>query len=118
MEESKDENSPTVDRLLLRPPSPKVRSHSVEIELANTLLELSHQEQEKETWHVCCSKSEKSFIKFIVQVTMGLGVMLFCMLLIAFGDGEHDMICFTLLSGTLGLFFPHPTMTSGDGGAE
>ena len=118
MEEKKDEETPKVETLLLRPPSPMVRSQSVEIELANTLLELSQQEQIKETWHVCCSKSEKSFIKFIVQVTMGLAVMLFCMLLIGFGDGEHDMICFTLLSGTLGLFFPHPTMTSGDGGSS
>jgi hypothetical protein len=72
----------------------------------NIVLENKHDP----TWETCCSNSERSFIKFVVQVAMGFLVIAFCMGLIALGDGEHDMIAFSLISGTMGLFFPHPSM--------
>ena len=111
------EDLKTTDDALLRPPSPIIRSRSSDI--AQVLVDLSKREsiiaapteRDEQTWGVCCSRTEKSFIKFIVQVTMGILVMLFCMGMIALGDGKHDMIAFTLISGTLGLFFPHPSMT-------
>ena len=108
------------ESVLLQPPSPIIRSRSNDI--ADILVDLSKREsiiaapieRDEQTWGVCCSRTEKSFIKFIVQVTMGILVMLFCMGMIALGDGTHDMIAFTLISGTLGLFFPHPSMSKED----
>ena len=58
-------------------------------------------------WSGCCSKTNKHFIKYITQITMGGAVMLFCMVQIGLGT-ENQEIYFSLLSGTLGLFLPHP----------
>lgn len=66
--------------------------------------------ESSEQWDTCCSKTDRSFIKFVIQVTMGMIVIVFSMLLIGFGNGTHDTIAFSLISGTMGLFFPHPSI--------
>ena len=60
-------------------------------------------------WKLCCSNSSKSFVKFLVQVLLGFTIILFSMVQI-FRGVEGQSIYFSLISGTLGIFFPHPTL--------
>jgi len=62
-------------------------------------------------WHACCSKTEVTFVKFMVQVSLGFSVILFSMVQIMRGV-ENDTIYFTLISAVFGVFIPHPTMTA------
>jgi hypothetical protein len=64
-------------------------------------------EKYKDEWSGCCSKTNKHYLKFITQISMGASVMLFCMVQISRGS-DNPEIYFSLLSGTLGLFLPHP----------
>jgi hypothetical protein len=66
-------------------------------------------EKLEDEWRGCCSKSDRSFIKYITQILMGSTVMLFCMVQIFRGSNNLE-IYFSMLSGTLGLFLPHPQM--------
>jgi hypothetical protein len=65
----------------------------------------------REEWDTCCSKSNREFIKYITQVGFGVSVMVFSMIQIARDVGGNE-IYFSLLSGTLGLFLPHPQMNA------
>jgi hypothetical protein len=69
-------------------------------------------EQLREEWSGCCSKSNKEFVKYITQIGFGASVMIFSMVQISRADVESKEIYFSLLSGTLGLFLPHPQMKS------
>ena len=60
-------------------------------------------------WNTCCSKSSAAFVKYIVQVCFGAGLMIFAMIQIA-NHADNPTIYFSLLSGTVGTFFPHPSM--------
>ena len=64
-----------------------------------------------QNWGVCCSRSNREFVKYIVQVTFGLIVMIFAMVQITLGT-EGREIYFSLISGTMGLFFPQPIINS------
>jgi hypothetical protein len=61
----------------------------------------------KDEWRGCCSKHDKHFIKYMAQILMGSSVMIFAMAHIAVG-AKNQEIYFSLLSGTLGIFLPHP----------
>ena len=69
-------------------------------------------DQLREEWSGCCSRSNKDFVKYVTQVSMGSAVIIFSMIQVARGDVESKEIYFSLLSGTLGLFLPHPQMKS------
>ena len=64
-------------------------------------------DQLQQEWSGCCSRTNKEFIKHITQIGFGASVMIFSMAQIARGV-EGQEIYFSLLSGTLGLFLPHP----------
>ena len=83
-----------------------------EIVLASPTTERKKIENEKlrEEWSGCCSKSNKEFVKYITQIGFGASVMIFSMVQISRADVESKEIYFSLLSGTLGLFLPHPQM--------
>ena len=85
-----------------------------EIVLASPTTERKKIENEKlrEEWSGCCSKSNKEFVKYITQIGFGASVMIFSMVQISRADVESKEIYFSLLSGTLGLFLPHPQMKS------
>ena len=68
-------------------------------------------EKLKDEWTGCCSKTNKHFLKYLTQILMGGSVMVFCMVQIAKGSPNNE-IYFSLLSGTLGLFLPHPQIKS------
>ena len=69
-------------------------------------------EQLREEWSGCCSKSNKEFVKYITQIGFGASVMIFSMVQISRADVKSKEIYFSLLSGTLGLFLPHPELKS------
>jgi len=62
-------------------------------------------------WETCCSRSSSSFVKYMVQVLLGTMVLLFSMIQII-NKAENPAIYFSLISGTVGTFFPHPSMSS------
>jgi hypothetical protein len=62
-------------------------------------------------WDTCCSRTSQSFIKYSVQVAIGLIVILFAMIQII-NKAENKEIYFSLLSGTMGIFFPHPSLST------
>lgn len=64
-------------------------------------------EKYRDEWQGCCSRTNKHFLKYITQIIMGSSVMIFSMVQISRG-AENPEIYFSLLSGTLGLFLPHP----------
>lgn len=66
--------------------------------------------EETPEWDTCCSRTSQSFIKYTVQVGIGLIVILFSMVQII-NKVENPEIYFSLLSGTMGIFFPHPSLT-------
>jgi hypothetical protein len=70
---------------------------------------IQEEDQDKE-WKLCCSKSNKSFIKYITQVCFGASIMIFSMAQIARSDVDNKEIYYSMLSGTVGLFLPHPTL--------
>jgi hypothetical protein len=61
----------------------------------------------EDEWAGCCQKTNKHYLKFVSQIAMGSSVMIFSMVQIARGSDNAE-IYFSLLSGTLGLFLPHP----------
>ena len=67
-------------------------------------------EKLKDEWSGCCSRSNKDFVRWISQVGFGASVMIFSMVQISRADVENKEIYFSMLSGTMGLFLPHPTM--------
>ena len=66
-------------------------------------------EQLKNQWSGCCSKTDKHYLKFITQIAMGSAVMIFSMAQIIRGVDNIE-IYFSLLSGTLGIFMPRPAI--------
>jgi hypothetical protein len=64
-------------------------------------------------WKLCCSHSSPAAIKFVIQVAFGATLCAFAMIMIATGKpGENNEIYFSMLSGTVGLFLPHPTLNA------
>lgn len=78
-------------------------------EILTTQRPLGPQVEQDPEWAGCCSKSNRSFVKYITQICFGSSVMIFSMVQIARGVDNQE-IYFSLLSGTLGLFLPHPEM--------
>jgi len=62
-----------------------------------------------DSWQACCSKTDVTFIKFMVQVTLGFSVIIFSMIQIIRGV-DNDTIYFTMISTVFGVFVPHPSM--------
>jgi hypothetical protein len=49
------------------------------------------------------------FVKFLIQVLFGASLVLFAMIMIVKDERPDKEIYFSMLSGTVGLFLPHPT---------
>ena len=69
-----------------------------------------HTDEENVQWQICCSKSSKSFIKYMVTVVMSIIVLCFSIFMIASNPENDNSIYFSLLSSTLVLFVPAPTL--------
>jgi hypothetical protein len=69
-------------------------------------------EEKDEEWSGCCSHTNKHFIKYLTQIGFGATVVIFSMVQIARSDVESKEIYFSMLTGTLGIFMPHPSLKS------
>jgi len=66
-------------------------------------------------WQLCCSKTDRHCLKFLVQVGMGVSVIAFCMGKIAIAsEGEDTSVYFGLLGSTIGVFLPQPSLVKTD----
>ena len=84
-----------------------------QIELESPTVERRHIENEKlkDEWTVCCSNTNKHFLKYIVQVLFGVAVMLFAFIQVI-RDVDQKEIYFSLISGIIGGFLPSPHMNA------
>ena len=64
----------------------------------------------EEQWQGCCSKTNKHYLKYIVQICMGSGIIIFSMVQVI-RDVPNQEIYFSLISGTMGYFMPNPTIS-------
>jgi len=62
-------------------------------------------------WYVCCSRTERGFIKYLVQVVFGLLTIVFCMGMLITNQQNREFYI-AILSAVVGIFLPHPTITS------
>lgn len=67
-------------------------------------------DDENVQWQICCSKSSKSFIKYMVTVVMSIIVLSFSIFMIASNPGNDNSIYFSLLSSIITLYVPAPTL--------
>jgi hypothetical protein len=67
-------------------------------------------ENSENQWSGCCSKSDKGFIKYLTQILFGASVCIFSMVQIGRNDVPNKEVYFGLLSGTMGIFMPHPSL--------
>ncbi len=85
-------------------PQSPIQEKRMNLELRKEELEI---EKENEKWATCCSRTNKHFLKYAIQVTVGFMIMLFSMIQII-RDVDGQEIYFSLLSGTAGSFLPAP----------
>jgi hypothetical protein len=69
-------------------------------------------EKFKDEWTTCCSRTDKHFLRFIIQVLMGFAVIMFSMVQITVGADKSE-VYFSMLSGTLAYFLPAPSIEGG-----
>lgn len=67
-------------------------------------------ERERNRWDICCSKTDRRALKFLVQVIFGLSIVIFSMVMIVVRVDQDNAVFYSMLSGTVGLFLPHPTI--------
>jgi hypothetical protein len=73
---------------------------------------MQEEDKTEEIWSGCCSRTNKDFIKYITQIGFGASVVIFSMVQIGRTDVENKEVYFGLLSGTMGIFMPHPNLKS------
>jgi len=61
-------------------------------------------------WTLCCSKSSKSFIKYLTTVLMSVIVLIFCIIQIILNTDQNNSIYFALISSIVSLYVPAPTL--------
>ena len=81
-------------------------SNNIDIDIEQKKIE--HEDDVE--WQICCSKSSKSFIKYMVTVIMSIIVLCFSIFMIASNPENDNSIYFSLLSSILVLYVPPPTL--------
>ena len=72
--------------------------------------EHNHEDDDHIEWSICCSKSSKSFIKYITTVCMSVIVLIFCIVMIFSNPDNDNSIYFSLIGSIIGMFMPAPTL--------
>lgn len=85
-------------------------SNNIDIDLEHPQEQKKIEHEDHVEWQICCSKSSKSFIKYMVTVVMSIIVLCFSIFMIASNPENDNSIYFSLLSSTLVLFVPAPTL--------
>ena len=79
-----------------------VKKASTDIDTNNTL---------SDEWKICCSGTNRNFVRYCVQVCFGASVVIFSMAQIMSAEQtEQTEIYFSLISGTVSYFLPNPTI--------
>ena len=64
-------------------------------------------EPEPASWHVCCSKTEPSFVKYVAQLMVTAAVLGLAVYKLSIGS--TDALYSSLLTLILGVYVPTPT---------
>ena len=73
-------------------------------------VDIPHDDDEHVEWQICCSKSSKAFIKYMVTVAMSIIVLIFSIAMIYTNPDNDNSIYFSLLSSIISLYVPPPTL--------
>lgn len=83
-------------RIISDVPSPTVERRRIE------------NEKLREEWHMCGSGTSRHLVKYIVQMTFALMVLVFSIIKLNDDNADNKEIYYSLLSFILGIIFPHP----------
>lgn len=61
-------------------------------------------------WRSCCLTVDKQMVQYITQCTMLFGVAIFSGYMVATNDACSNGVYLSLLSSTLSIFLPSPSM--------
>lgn len=73
-------------------------------------IEIVNHDPDNIQWDICCSKSSKAFIKYVVTVIMSVIILSFSIYMIASNPERDNSIYFSLVSSILTLYIPAPTL--------
>lgn len=68
--------------------------------------EISHNSK---TWAICCSKSDREAVKYIIQMSLCLLLMVFCFVKLMVSDEDKE-VYIGLLSFIIGVILPSPEL--------
>ena len=85
-------------KIMIEPETPQTERRHIE------------NEKLKDEQSACCSRSKKDFVRWMSQLGFGASVRIDSMVQISRADVDKREMHFSMLSGTMGLFLPHPTM--------
>ena len=66
--------------------------------------------ENNEQWTGCCSKTDSSFLKYIVMVIICIIILFFSIIMIVIKDGVECEVYFSMISAIMGIFAPSPSM--------
>ena len=61
-------------------------------------------------WTGCCSKTDSTFLKYIVMVVICIIILFFSIIMIVIKDGVSCEVYFSMISAIMGIFAPSPSM--------
>ena len=67
-------------------------------------------ERKRDDWYICCSHSSASLIKFTVQITICLLILIFSFYQIIRNQKDDNSMYFSLISIILGYIIPSPSL--------
>ena len=68
------------------------------------------QSETNEEWTGCCSKTNSTFLKYIVQVIISIIILLFSIVMIVTKDGIGCEVYFSIISAIMGIYSPSPSL--------
>jgi hypothetical protein len=65
---------------------------------------------QSEEWTGCCSKTNSTFLRYIVQVIISIIILVFSIIMIVIKDGNGCEVYFSIISAIMGIYSPSPSM--------
>lgn len=88
----------------------KVEDVSTEEKKVDNSLSPSSKLKTDEKWDICCSRSSKGFIMFMVQTGVLMSVLLFSLFMLADDKTVQRDLYVSLLSSVVGIYLPSPQL--------
>ena len=100
------DDSKNSDELILdaKTPSP-IRARAIKLKIEKR--EIQNQKLKNE-WKMCGSGTNRHLLKYIVQMSISLLVLVFSLTRLSYENEEDKEIYISLVSFILGVIFPHP----------